>query len=173
FFPLFILDHYMQDFILVNPHFPNDGVSFFPVLSCAGLDANPKGPCVFPFIYNLTSYSSCTTDGISNKKPWCSLTDNYDADLQWTYCEPSVTILDFCKFGPSCVFPFIYEGKLYRNCTTDGRNDGKFWCSTSRNYDSDKEWKLCPEDSEILLYYKYFPKQCYKVTTCNSLYLII
>ncbi|XP_026577895.1 matrix metalloproteinase-9-like [Pseudonaja textilis] len=53
------------------------------------LDANPKGPCVFPFIFNHTSYSSCTTDGISNKKPWCSLTKNYDIDFQWTYCEPS------------------------------------------------------------------------------------
>uniref|UniRef100_A0A803T0P1 Fibronectin type-II domain-containing protein n=1 Tax=Anolis carolinensis TaxID=28377 RepID=A0A803T0P1_ANOCA len=51
------------------------------------LDANPKGPCVFPFTFNNKSYSSCTTDGISNKKPWCSLTNNYDADFQWTYCE--------------------------------------------------------------------------------------
>uniref|UniRef100_A0A8D2J154 Fibronectin type-II domain-containing protein n=1 Tax=Varanus komodoensis TaxID=61221 RepID=A0A8D2J154_VARKO len=56
---------------------------------CADINASPKGPCVFPFIYNLTSYSSCTTDGISNMRPWCSLTENYDADLQWTYCEPS------------------------------------------------------------------------------------
>uniref|UniRef100_A0A670ZK46 Fibronectin type-II domain-containing protein n=1 Tax=Pseudonaja textilis TaxID=8673 RepID=A0A670ZK46_PSETE len=56
---------------------------------CADTNANPKGPCVFPFIFNHTSYSSCTTDGISNKKPWCSLTKNYDIDFQWTYCEPS------------------------------------------------------------------------------------
>ncbi|XP_077169656.1 uncharacterized protein LOC143825514 [Paroedura picta] len=233
------------------------------------LDANPKGPCVFPFLYNGTSYTSCTTDGISNKKFWCSLTSNYDVDLKWTYCEPSgrskvetgifettsektatldsekadqrqvtqvqskretgvfksttergatsttgkldhsqatqgrskfekwifqvltekestlntgkavpcpgkmggsesepeifelttgrVTTLDTGKAhpgqttkgpdenmeSPPCVFPFIYKGKSYQSCTTDGWSDGTFWCALTSNYDVDKKWKFC------------------------------
>nr|XP_034991084.1 epididymal sperm-binding protein 1-like [Zootoca vivipara] len=99
------------------------------------LDANPKGPCVFPFTYNSTSYSACTTDGISNKKPWCSLTSNYDTDLKWTYCEPSE--------NPLCVFPFIYKGKSYSTCTSEGMSDGKLWCANTSNYDIDKKWVYC------------------------------
>nr|XP_056720577.1 uncharacterized protein LOC130490792 [Euleptes europaea] len=105
------------------------------------LDANPKGPCVFPFRYNGTSYSSCTTDGIPNKKPWCSLTSNYDEDLKWTYCEPSGP--DESMDSPPCAFPFIYKGKPYWSCTTDGWDDGTFWCATTRNYDADRKWKFC------------------------------
>ncbi|XP_013913322.1 PREDICTED: uncharacterized protein LOC106542189 isoform X2 [Thamnophis sirtalis] len=105
------------------------------------LDANPKGPCVFPFIFNHTSYSSCTTDGISNKKPWCSLTKNYDIDFQWTYCESSGT--EPQQDDPTCVFPFIYKGKFYSTCIDEDMENGKFWCSTSSNYDKDKKWKYC------------------------------
>ncbi|XP_060111209.1 fibronectin-like [Heteronotia binoei] len=105
------------------------------------LDANPKGPCVFPFLYNGTFYSSCTTDGISNKKLWCSLTDNYDVGLKWTYCEPSGP--DESLESTPCVFPFIYKGKSYQSCTTDGWSDGTFWCATTSNYDADKKWKFC------------------------------
>ncbi|XP_060549625.1 uncharacterized protein LOC117668957 isoform X2 [Pantherophis guttatus] len=108
------------------------------------LDANPKGPCVFPFIFNHTSYSSCTTDGISNKKPWCSLTKNYDIDFQWAYCEPSEPKEE--DENLSCTFPFVYDGKLYFSCTTEGRSDGKRWCATTINYDLDKKWKFCPEE---------------------------
>ncbi|KAK1170415.1 matrix metalloproteinase-9-like [Acipenser oxyrinchus oxyrinchus] len=41
--------------------------------------------CVFPFIYKEESYFSCTDK--DSDKPWCSLTDNYDVDEQWGYCD--------------------------------------------------------------------------------------
>lgn len=87
---------------------------------CTGLDANPKGPCVFPFIFNHTSYSSCTRDGISNKKPWCSLTKNYDIDFQWAYCEPSGRMVA-CK-GFMVFFFVLSERK--RLCVCDVRWGG-------------------------------------------------
>nr|XP_020668991.1 matrix metalloproteinase-9-like [Pogona vitticeps] len=56
---------------------------------CNTSDLNYKGRCVFPFIYNGKSYSSCTTAGDSDGRLWCSLTSNYDADHKWKYCNPS------------------------------------------------------------------------------------
>uniref|UniRef100_A0A8C6Y4H8 Fibronectin type-II domain-containing protein n=1 Tax=Naja naja TaxID=35670 RepID=A0A8C6Y4H8_NAJNA len=49
----------------------------------------------------------------------------------------------------SCVFPFVYDGKLYFSCTTEGRHDGKRWCATTINYDLDKKWKFCPEELDV------------------------
>ncbi|KAM3833852.1 cation-independent mannose-6-phosphate receptor [Diretmus argenteus] len=46
--------------------------------------------------------------------------------------------------GEACVFPFTYQKKSYTDCTTDGRTDGKKWCATSPDYDSDREkWGYC------------------------------
>uniref|UniRef100_A0A670JL49 Fibronectin type-II domain-containing protein n=1 Tax=Podarcis muralis TaxID=64176 RepID=A0A670JL49_PODMU len=59
---------------------------------------------------------------------------------------PRDIFLDISKEAPKCAFPFIFEGKLYMNCTASGRNDGKLWCSTTSNYDVDKKWMFC-EDS--------------------------
>ncbi|XP_053119000.1 epididymal sperm-binding protein 1-like isoform X5 [Hemicordylus capensis] len=53
------------------------------------LSSRPTGPCIFPFTYKSKSHSSCTTDGSSDEKPWCSLTKNYDVDQKWTYCDPA------------------------------------------------------------------------------------
>ena len=29
----------------------------------------------------------------------------------------------------NCVFPFIYKGKTYENCTADHSDNGKAWCA--------------------------------------------
>ncbi|KAJ7313793.1 hypothetical protein JRQ81_005494 [Phrynocephalus forsythii] len=99
------------------------------------LDDSPKGPCVFPFIYNGTSYSSCTKDGEPKGRLWCSLTKNYDADLKRTYCDPS-------EFLP-CHFPFIWRGISYSACTKEGSTDDQLWCATTPNYDRHTKWKAC------------------------------
>ncbi|XP_054849699.1 matrix metalloproteinase-9-like [Eublepharis macularius] len=98
-------------------------------------------PCIFPFIYKGKSYSTCTTEGMSDGTHWCATTSTYDVDKKWVYCN--VTGPDTSKEGPTCVFPFIYNGMNYSSCTEDGRTDGKLWCATTRNFDADKRWTFC------------------------------
>ncbi|EDO47787.1 predicted protein [Nematostella vectensis] len=44
-------------------------------------------PCVFPFTYSGTKYSSCITSNHNYR--WCSTTSNYDKDAKWGNCLPS------------------------------------------------------------------------------------
>ncbi|XP_055073374.2 macrophage mannose receptor 1 [Misgurnus anguillicaudatus] len=48
------------------------------------------------------------------------------------------------SFGKPCQFPFKFNDKWYAECTTDGRSDGKPWCSTETDYNTDKKWGFCP-----------------------------
>lgn len=50
--------------------------------------------------------------------------------------------------GAPCVFPFIFLGKSYDECTTSGRNDGKLWCSATKSYDEDRKWGFCPDQGD-------------------------
>uniref|UniRef100_A0A8C5VW34 Cation-independent mannose-6-phosphate receptor n=1 Tax=Microcebus murinus TaxID=30608 RepID=A0A8C5VW34_MICMU len=43
--------------------------------------------------------------------------------------------------GVPCVFPFTFNGKSYEECVVEGR--AKLWCSTTANYDRDREWGFC------------------------------
>ncbi|XP_060907562.1 cation-independent mannose-6-phosphate receptor [Labrus mixtus] len=59
--------------------------------------------------------------------------------------------------GEACVFPFTHMKKSYTECTMEGRTDGKKWCATTANYDTDKKWGFCHEasgqrQSSILFY---------------------
>lgn len=42
-----------------------------------------------------------------------------------------------------CVFPFTFLKKSYNVCTTEGRTDGRKWCATTADYDTDKKWGFC------------------------------
>ncbi|XP_067326641.1 epididymal sperm-binding protein 1-like [Anolis sagrei] len=114
--------------------------------NATGADADQKSPCVFPFIYNQKIYLSCTTDGMVGKKPWCSLTTNYNTGLQWTYCEPLGPGEVMEK--PPCFFPFVYKGNVYNDCTPDGRRDRRLWCATTDSYDVDNKGKFCQESGK-------------------------
>ncbi|XP_013930162.1 PREDICTED: matrix metalloproteinase-9-like [Thamnophis sirtalis] len=47
--------------------------------------------------------------------------------------------------GKSCVFPFIYNGKTFTSCTNQNSEDGRFWCSVTRNYDKHRQWSYCAD----------------------------
>ncbi|XP_061757242.1 protein sel-1 homolog 1 [Nerophis ophidion] len=50
--------------------------------------------------------------------------------------------------GESCMFPFTFQGKEYADCTTNGRGDGRLWCSTTYYYDQDKKWGFCETEQQ-------------------------
>lgn len=50
--------------------------------------------------------------------------------------------------GESCLFPFLFQGKEYSDCTTDGRGDGRLWCSTTYDYDQEKKWGFCETEEQ-------------------------
>ncbi|XP_021272677.1 matrix metalloproteinase-9 [Numida meleagris] len=103
-------------------------------------------PCVFPFIFEGTSYDTCTTDGRSDGYRWCATTANFDQDKKYGFCPNRDTaVIGGNSQGDPCVFPFTFLGQSYSACTSQGRQDGKLWCATTSNYDTDKKWGFCPD----------------------------
>ena len=45
--------------------------------------------------------------------------------------------------GANCVFPFIYQGRQYWECTPKDAAGGKLWCATTSNYDLVDSWGYC------------------------------
>ncbi|KAJ7391728.1 protein-lysine 6-oxidase [Desmophyllum pertusum] len=56
-------------------------------------------------------------------------------------CDSGVDTHGGNSGGNCCVFPFVYNRKLYHDCTMDGYKTK--WCSTTYNFKKDGKWGLC------------------------------
>ena len=54
--------------------------------------------------------------------------------------------------GALCHFPFVFEGKSYSSCTSEGRTDNLPWCATTADYDNDKKYGFCPSERKTEIY---------------------
>ncbi|XP_060636649.2 uncharacterized protein [Anolis sagrei] len=106
-------------------------------------DSSEVLPCHFPFTWGMISYSECTKRGAADDQLWCATTPNYDRDSKWKAC--SLQEYEGNSGGQSCVFPFLYKNQTFYTCTNDNSKDGRFWCATTNNYDTDKMWSYCAD----------------------------
>jgi len=69
-----------------------------PTSTCVawtGQDTDGGKPCVFPFEYKGTTYTSCTSDHDSSSRPWCATQvkateeGNWYITHKWDYCAES------------------------------------------------------------------------------------
>nr|XP_045004491.1 fibronectin isoform X6 [Jaculus jaculus] len=52
--------------------------------------------------------------------------------------------------GEPCVLPFTYNGRTFYSCTTEGRQDGHLWCSTTLNYEQDQKYSFCTDHTVLV-----------------------
>jgi len=70
----------------------------------------------------------------------------------FSFCKVNGSMVNCIESKP-CVFPFIYRGEEYHDCTTvnNGMNNGQSWCSTETQggvFDmvgQETKWNLCKE----------------------------
>ncbi|XP_078093148.1 zinc finger protein 335-like [Mustelus asterias] len=72
---------------------------------------------------------------------------HFDDDEFWTLGKGAAVKTRFGNAdGAFCHFPFTFNEKTYKTCTTDGREDGFTWCATTADYDNDKIFGFCPHE---------------------------
>ncbi|XP_030069071.1 coagulation factor XII [Microcaecilia unicolor] len=81
--------------------------------------------CHFPFQYNRKMHYTCIKKGKHGGQHWCALTENYDRDQLWGYCNEHIKVQDHCEKKPCrnggtcentlknyhCICPAHYTGR--------------------------------------------------------------
>ena len=123
---------------------------------------DPDAQCQFPFKYHGVEHSQCLFDPQDNRA-WCSTaTDASGKHIsgkdKWGFCSSQHCSMQDSKScnnvinqddqkSTSCVFPFIFDNKIFNGCTK--YLNYNFWCSVRTNdtgHHVAGKWGFCNEN---------------------------